>query len=138
MKSVAKTIEGKVFVWALPKDASYEDMTDGPFKYEISQSSSYHWKTGAVMIHEQDVVVNVPAGIDLISKAFETLEAAKVEAQVEYNKKIMEIDKQIQGLLMLTHQPDGGDIESYDVEGNYMGDGLVGELVDDYRGADHE
>lgn len=127
MKSTAQTVTGTVYVWAVPKDATYEDMTDGPFKYEISQSSSYHWKTGAVMIHEQDVTVHVPAGIDLISKAFETLNAAKVEAQVEYNKKIMEIDKQIQGLLMLTHQP---------AEPQGDPDFIMGELVDDYRGAD--
>jgi hypothetical protein len=132
-------------------------MSEGPFKYEITNSGSYHWKTGAVCILESDVTVQVPAGIDLISKAFDTLNAAKVQAQVEYNQKIKDLDKQIHQLLMLTHQPEPKPEDN--------GHDLVGELIDeardpfdvvdaeviepelvkdeldhicDYRGADHE
>jgi hypothetical protein len=72
MKSVAQAVTGKVHVWAVPKNPDYDDMSEGPFKYEITNSGSYHWKTGAVCILESDVTVQVPAGIDLISKAFGT------------------------------------------------------------------
>lgn len=106
MKSIAQSVKGKVHVWALPKNKDYDDMSEGPFKYEITNSGSYHWKTGAVCVFEQEVTVEVPAGIDLISKAFDTLNAAKVQAQVDYNQRIMELDKQIHQLLMLTHQPE--------------------------------
>ena len=128
-------------------------MDGGPFKYEITNSGSYHWKSGAVCVYEQDVTVDVPAGIDLISKAFDTLNAAKVQAQVDYNQRIMDIDKQIHQLLMLTHQPEpqpedndhdlvGELITECEPQGDpdfMMGtDDLECEVVDDYRGADHE
>jgi hypothetical protein len=78
-------------------------------------------------------------------------------AQVEYNQKIKDLDKQIHQLLMLTHQPEPKPEDN--------GHDLVGELIDeardpfdvvdaeviepelvkdeldhicDYRGADHE
>lgn len=153
-KKVAQSVTGKVHVWALPKNQDYDDMEGGPFKYELTNSGSYHWKTGAVCVYEQDVTVEVPAGIDLISKAFETLNAAKVQAQVDYNQRIMEIDKQIHQLLMLTHQPDP-DVEfipaedlardPFDVvDAEVIEPELVQDELnhlanpDDYRGADHE
>jgi len=141
MKSVAQAVTGTVHVWALPKNPDYDDMDGGPFKYEVTSSGSYHWKTGAVCILDHDIVVEVPAGIDLISKAFDTLNAAKVQAQVDYNQRIMELDQQIKQLLMLTHQPEDND---HDLVGELIAecepqgdpDFMMGE--DDYRGADHE
>jgi hypothetical protein len=156
MKSVAQTVSGKVHVWAIPKNPDYDDMDGGPFKYEITSSGSYHWKTGAVCILDHDIVVDVPEGIDLISKAFDTLNAAKVQAQVDYNQRIMELDKQIHQLLMLTHQPEpkpedndhdlvGEIIDERDpfdvVDAEVIEPELVKDELDhicDYRGADHE
>ena len=141
MKSTAQAVAGTVYVWAVPKNPDYDDMSEGPFKYEISNSGSYHWKTGAVCVFEQEVTINVPAGIDMISMAFKTLEAAKVQAQVDYNQRIMEIDKQMSQLLMLTHQPEDND---YDLVGELIterepqGDPDFMMGVDDYRGADHD
>lgn len=118
MKSATRDIH----VWAVPKNPDYDDMEGDAFKYELSDSSTYHWKTGAVCIHKESITINIPDNIDFFQKALDTLEAAKVEALAEYTQKIAELDKHIQSLLMLSHQPSD----------------LVGEVVDDYRGADHE
>lgn len=127
MKSTAQAVTGTVYVWAVPKNPNYDDLSEGPFKYETSSSGSYHWKPGAVCVFEQEVTINVPAGIDMISMAFKTLEAAKVQAQVYYNQRIMEIDKQISQLLMLTHQPEPSSEPEF-----------IPAEVDDYQGADHD
>lgn len=145
MKSVAQAVTGTVHVWAVPKNPDYDDLSEGPFKYEITNSGSYHWKTGAVCVFEQEITVNVPAGIDMISMAFKTLEAAKVQAQVDYNQRIMEIDKQMSQLLMLTHQPEPS-VEPEFIpaeidearEAGFTQYEENGDYADDYRGADHE
>jgi hypothetical protein len=141
MKSSAQSVAGKVHVWAVPKNPDYDDMSGDPFTYEVTSSGSYHWKTGAVCVHDQDIIVEVPAGIDMISKAFETLNAAKVQAQFDYNQRIIEIDKQIHQLLRLTHQPEvKPEDNDHDLVGELITEGDSDFMMgpDDYRGADHE
>jgi len=129
MKSSNVSVTKPVYVWAIPKNPDYDDMEGDLFKYEFGNSGSYHWHNAAVCVYEQDVTIEVPAGIDMLGKAVETIDAKIVQAEVEFNNRVSELNKQKQQLLFLTHQPENND---HDLVGEFIAE------VDDYRGADHE
>lgn len=96
-----EVVTGKVFVWAVPTPSYLKDKYgDRPFHYELN-TSDYSYVKGAVKVHEQEISVLVPAGINLVAKAIETLEDEKVKAREEYLKKIAEYQQQIDGLKLL-------------------------------------
>jgi len=106
MKSTKISVEGSIYVWAWPKNPDYDDMEGGMWHFELQHSGSYHWRTGAICIYEQKAVVHVPEGIDLLAKAVETVEAKMAQAKVDYDVKIVELQRELNGLLQLTHQSD--------------------------------
>lgn len=123
-----------------------------PFNFEISMSTSSHWKKGAICVASQQVEMMVPTNIDFRGRAIATLEDAIVQVQVEAAKEIAALKTQINKLLMITHQPEPqGDpdfmmgpetSDPFDVvEGEVIEPELVKDELDhicDYRGADHE
>lgn len=107
MKTKAEAVTQTLYLWAIPHSEwhreNYPD--DGLFKYEISDSSS-QWRKGSVMLLEQEVTINVPEGIDLVEKAVETLKAEQVKVRNDAKAAVEDIQKQINNLLLLTHQDD--------------------------------
>lgn len=106
---------GKVAVWAVPK-YSWEleaelrenpNTTPRPFKYAL-YAGTKPWQDGAVQVVEREVSIVVPAGINLVEKAVETLEEAKRELYVETQEKINKLDARIQELRLLAFIPDPG------------------------------
>ncbi len=98
-------------VWAIPASAwtleNYPE--EPPFKMQVRTDKP--WDTGAVMVHEEELDVVVPAGIDLNAQAISTLEDAAKEIQKETADRLAEIKKQIQSLLCIEHQPEEVDLE---------------------------
>ena len=121
-------VTGEIGLWAVPRDPAYVDPGENPFSFEICMYTANHWKKGAICVASQIVEMAVPTNIDFRGKAVETLEAAIEQVQAEATKQVAELKAQINNLLMLTHQTESQGDADY----------LMGELVDDYRGADHE
>lgn len=101
MKTKREPVIGPISVWAVPKHPSTMQPGDRPFNYELSTNKSYHWSTGAVCVHTEEVTLVLPEGINLYEKAMETLYAAKEEAGKDYLRRLAEIDKQIEGMKLL-------------------------------------
>lgn len=95
-------VKGKVYVWAVPRSKYSIDSSEDkrPFSYEI-RADDYHYTQGAVRVHECEITVKMPGGINLVAKAIETLEDAKVKARQEYMDKISALQEQINNLKML-------------------------------------
>ena len=102
MITTEESVTGKVYVWAVPRSSYAIERSEDkrPFSYEI-KSEDYHYTTGAVKVHECTVTVKMPGGINLIAKAIETLEDAKVKARVEYMDRIKALEEQISNLKLL-------------------------------------
>lgn len=97
-----ENLEITLGIWAVPK---YETVPgEFPFTYDVTASTSHHWRSSAILVHSADVFVQVPAGVDLYPKAHETLDLQEKEALRVYMERVKEINEQRAGLLQLTHQ----------------------------------
>lgn len=101
MKTKREPVTGPISIWAVPRHPDTVAAGERLFYYELSTTKEYHWRTGAVCVHTEEVTLMLPGGINLYEKAVETLYAAKEEASKEYLRKLAEIDKQIEGLKLL-------------------------------------
>ena len=109
--SRAERVTGTVQIWAVPR--SKWDADDAPpFTYEISKS----YRSGAVMVSEQTITLEVPEGINLVECAMQTvtkeyndevdrLARQSLDALQDYNEKISQLR------LLAGPSRDSGDIE---------------------------
>lgn len=114
MKTKREPVTGQICVWAVPRHPSSVKEGERPFSYELSTNSSYHWTTGAVNVHTEEVVVMLPEGINLYEKAMETLYKAKEDAGKQYLEQLAQIDRQIDSLKLLAAPSTGDFIELSD------------------------
>lgn len=103
MKTTQETITQELQIWAMPvSDWHRENYPDKPpFTYQVCTDKP--WASGAVLVHTVPVTLVVPEGIDLTSKAVETLKEAIKETKDEAVAKVERLEKQISNLLMLEH-----------------------------------
>ena len=116
MKTAKTNVEGTCYIWAYPKtdyeistelDAVAGDMTKViPFKYVIT-SNSANWRDDAVLVHEFPVTGMVPAGVDLVKAAVETLRTEIQRVQKEAADKVLELEEKIKNLALIEYQPEG-------------------------------
>ena len=114
MKTTNEVVKGIAYIWAVPKTEwalkREVELNDGvmdgicPFTYDITDSKS-DWRNNTVLVHEFDIAGVVPAGIDLVLKAVETLRDKIVEIQAEADKKVAELEEQIKNLALIEFQP---------------------------------
>lgn len=100
----AEFVPGEVRVWARPR--KYYD-PDGlePFVYELRTDTCY--AEGAVDVTGPvEISIPVPAGVNLVERAVLTLNEKKDLALKEYLKTCEELNKQIERLTLITHQPE--------------------------------
>lgn len=94
------TVTGPVEVWAIPR-REWEPETDPPYHYEIRTGNPY--VKGAVRVHMvPDVTITIPAGVNLVAKAIETLTKERADAFEEYRQTAARVEKQIQQLVLLS------------------------------------
>lgn len=102
MKTKQQLVTQEMFVWAIPKNPAYADMSDGElFTYELWVGGDHHWRSDSICVHKAEVGIELPEGIDLIHQAFATLEAKKDAALTKYNDEIRKIDEQISQMRLL-------------------------------------
>lgn len=100
-----ESVTGDISIWAVPRQ-SWESEDAPPFHYSLYSSGRYPYQEGSVKVTTVSVTLQVPAGINLLQAAIETLEEAKDQAHKTYLEKVNHIDKQIKSLQMLTYQPE--------------------------------
>jgi len=114
--TTSESVAGKVAIYAVPLSEweRRHKKTDDLFEYRFYANASKPWENGAVKVVEHDVVLPVPAGINLIEQAISTLTEAKGEVLAEAQVKLNELDKQIDKLRLLSYTPteaqDGSDV----------------------------
>jgi hypothetical protein len=115
MKTKREVIQGNMYIWAKPKtewqlERELEEV-DGdmtridPFTLFID-SIENHWMDTYVRVAGPiPVSATVPEGVDLVTRAVETLRDKAIEIQKEADEKINAIEERIKSLALLTHQP---------------------------------
>lgn len=106
MKTEITTLKQMLQVWAIPLTVweikqSPEKL---PFSYEVKTNKP--WEEGAVKIHETEISIVIPGGIDITKAAIETLKEAQKEVKLKAEKKVTELTERINSLLMLEYQSD--------------------------------
>lgn len=100
-----ESVVGEVQIWAVPRSKYYMEQhpSESPFEYQLHTRDP--WTTGAVRVCAHEVTLQVPAGVNLLAAAVETLEAKIKEAEATYLRTKLELQEQINNLLMLSHSP---------------------------------
>ena len=115
MKTQLTKVDGKAYIWAVPKGEytlGQEIRENGdsmvgicPFKYDVTCNES-DWRSDSVLVAEFDIVGTVPAGIDLVLKAVETLRNQIVTIQAEAEKEVAKIEEKIRKLALIEYKPE--------------------------------
>ena len=108
MKTTMTEVTEPLCIWAIPKH-EYQIEADPhslPFNYEFRRKGHTPYQDGSTLVHTVDVTLVVPAGIDLLEKAIETLKSEIQKTRAEAQVQVEKLEKQIEGLLMLEHKDD--------------------------------
>jgi hypothetical protein len=106
MKTERTQVTNNLQVWAIPRSAWHMEQypKDLPFSYEILRGSPY--TNGSVLVHEEEITMLVPAGIDLVERAVLTLKDQMDLIQKDADERIQEIQEQINSMLLISHVSD--------------------------------
>lgn len=106
MKTEITTLTQTLEVWAIPVGEYLRERypEDPPFTYRVCTDRP--WGDGCVKVHETEVNITIPEGIDITKAAILTLQAAQKEVRKEAYDKVAELAKQIDNLLLLEHKPE--------------------------------
>lgn len=102
IKTVEQLVKQKFGLWALPNRDT--EAGEFPFKYEIYGTTT-HWNIHAIYVTEVEVSAMAPAGIDLMTKAHETLDKRQEDAKETYDRTMEGIAKDRQKLYLLEAPP---------------------------------
>ena len=103
MKTEETVIKYDISAWAVPSE--YEDTGKLPFRYITKLGNDTPWQDGAVKLHKRELALVVPAGIDLLEKAIETLKGEIQKTRAEAQVKVEKYEKHMESLLQLTYVP---------------------------------
>lgn len=105
MKTEKTELTQSLKIWAIPQSKWHREHypDDPPFFFEIRTGKA--WEDGAVCVHEEEVALTIPAGIDLTQAGVATLQDAITETRADCEKKVGELQEKINSLLLLEHKP---------------------------------
>ena len=105
MKTETTKVTTTLQLWAIPRSEYYIEThpEELPFRYEARTEKC--WQDGAVKLHEEEVTVWVPEGIDLLEKAVETLKDEIKDVKKTADERVEDLQQQINNLLMLEYTP---------------------------------
>jgi hypothetical protein len=106
LKTESTEVTETLQIWAIPRSEWQieRDPAKFPFRYEIRTGSPY--QDGSVKVHEQEVSLYVPAGIDLRKKAIETLSEEIKTVKKDADTRVKDLEEQINSLALLEYKPD--------------------------------
>lgn len=107
MKTEKTKVEGSMYVFATTKpDWELDNLEPGdlPFYYEIK---SYDYgDERSVRIHEQNVIVTIPSGIDVTLACIDNLKEQIEVVRKEAEEKVENLEKRIRALALIEYQPE--------------------------------
>lgn len=103
MKTERTSVKTALAIWAVPSECV--DEGELPFRYVVKAEGITPWQDGSVKVFECEQTLFVPAGIDLLQAAIETLKGEIQKTRAEAQKKVENYEKQMDGLLLLSHMP---------------------------------
>lgn len=106
MKTVETVVVQTLKVWAIPHSTYMRENHPNPIPFDFEIRTGKAWEDGAVLVHEEEINLTVPAGIDLLSATIATMEEAMRNIKREAKEKCEDLQQQINSLLLLTHQTD--------------------------------
>lgn len=108
MKTERTKVTQEVHIWAIPKSEweIQESPNELPFRYQMFTNHNTPWQDGSVKVSSHDVDLYVPADIDLLGAAIETLKEQIETVRNESWVKIKKFEEQIQNLTLLEHKPE--------------------------------
>ena len=95
-------VTGSAYIWAIP-NRNPDEHGPGAFYYRVMHNP---WETGAIKVHTFEVKGTVPAGINLIEAALQTIEDKKNEIQARAFREVQDLEKEKEKLLKLTYRPE--------------------------------
>ena len=100
------TCTGQVSVFAKP-NLEYDptDRESPSFTYILREGTTHYYDT-YVLVCTHDVTLATPAGVNLVSKAVETLQAKITEKKAELAEDIARLEAEIAKLQLITYQPE--------------------------------
>lgn len=102
----ATTCEGEVSVFAAPNSMyNPEDPDSKPFTYVLREGTR-HWNEKYVLVCTHNVTLDVPAGVNLVAKAIETLRDKIAEKRADLVEEVANLEAEIAKLNMITYQGD--------------------------------
>ena len=107
-------VKGKVAIWAIPKTDAPAD--EEAFHYQLFSQGYSPWQDGAVKVHEEEITIVVPEGINLVEAAVKTLRAAQDRIRAESVEQIEQLESRIKELALITYQPEIKVVPGYDGE----------------------
>ena len=115
MKTDFEKVTATVQIWAIPQSKwALENQPDLPlFYYDLRVGKCY--TDGAVHVADHEVTLEVPEGIDLTARAVDTLIAEQQRTRAEAEVRVVELQEQINGLLLIEHKPDLQVVDVLDV-----------------------
>jgi len=113
MKTTEENVVGEVSIWAVPRTEWEIKQSDDKkfFHLELYSQNLEPYREGAVQLCTEEVTLTCPAGIDMVQAAVDTLHGVKEKVEQDHATRIDELDKQIAGLLRLSHiTPEGENV----------------------------
>jgi len=113
MKTKMTEVKANLAIWAIPRRHDFVEEGELPFRYVVKTDFDTPWQDGSTKVHTVETTLIVPAGIDLLASAIETLKEQIKTTRKESNEKIAKYEKQITNLALLEHKPEtvsGGEI----------------------------
>lgn len=101
MKTEITTLKQVLQVWAIPLSEWEIKQSPEKLPFTYAVKTNKPWEEGAVKIHETEVSIVIPGGIDITKAAIETLREAQKEVKRTAEKKVTELTERINSLLML-------------------------------------
>ena len=108
MLTKEKTITRKVHIFAIPIASHALEEGGDPFTYEVYPYEN-HYDENAVRVMEHEVTVTIPAGLNLVSLAIDTLESLKEKEETSYNIRVNALDSRIKDLLRISYDEEATD-----------------------------
>jgi len=122
IKTKQEVVKAEGSIWALPKYAP--KLGEFPFRYEL-RDGTCHYDNRAILVTEVELCAVIPEGVDLYSRALETLTVQENEAMRVYSEAMMRIAEVRKSLLLLDAP------KAAPVEGEYIPAPVVPKIDND-------
>lgn len=105
--STEKILTGTIVIWSVPKIRWKDDTVEntGEWQFELHMKGESVYTTGAVKVHEVPISVTLPAGINLVEKAIQTVQDEINRENERHWEKVGTLHKHLDALKQLTYNP---------------------------------